>query len=195
MSDKNVLLRHVTASRDTGEKDSSGFPVVETLRLQPGDEVPGWARKELDDEFFGDPDEGVPVDDTVRAAALRTAKDEGVPVEDDWTNDQIAQAVRVNREAALTGRQVDWDEFTGSFGQDEQQKLDPSPTLVPVTPSGSEAVRNAAGSSQEQDVEALTAEYRELSDGQEPDGRWRPNTLARKVEELRAEKSSGGTNS
>lgn len=195
MSDKNVLLRHVTASRDTGEKDALGGAVVETLHLVPGDDVPDWARKEMDDSFFGDPEEGLPVDNSVRDAAFRQAENEGVPVDEAWTTDQVAQAVRVNREAALTGRKVDWDEFTDAFGQDEQQKLSVEPAMVPVTSSGSEAVATTAGSSQEQDVEALTAEYRELSDGQEPDGRWRPNTLARKVEELRAEKASGGAHS
>jgi hypothetical protein len=194
MSENKVLLRHVTVGRDTGEKDVLGAPVVERVELRPGEDVPDWAKEQLDESYFGDPADGTPVEDGVLREFRRQASNEGVPWDETWSKEQVAAGIRANREAALNTRQVNWDEFVQSFENAELNAAPVAPSnAAPVAPS---RATNDGGSTEDPasyDVESLRTEYKQLT-GKDAKDTWRPSTLARNVEAER-QKQAGSNDS
>jgi hypothetical protein len=94
--------------------DPSALP-LESMTLHPGDEVPSWAKDQIDESWYDERYESAGTnlyDDNVYQVVKRVAEEKGVEVGDDWSADQIAAAIR-HHEAHQSLRE--------EYGEDDEE--------------------------------------------------------------------------
>lgn len=176
---KITAQNDVVVGRSVGEpNERTGVQPVESVTLKPGDEVPEWAADQVPEELTREEQPEV-APDQVYDELLKEAVSNRLPVQDDWTRDQLAAAIRYHRELAARGESPDWETFSATFETTNEAGNVNSPGSG--QPSGA-------------DRSELRERYKDLY-GKNAPGAMSDETLAARVAEAEAKKAEGGTQS